>query len=183
VVVAMSPVLFLLNRFFRQRLSIAFRVMQEGFSRLTATLAESIHGVRGAQAFVRERTNQRLFRDLLDWHGENVMKAVRVEGLLLPLLELNSQTFIAALLLVGGDPRLYHTAPAGDLIFFFFLANIFFSPVQILGNQYNQALTAMAGAERVFALLDRPPEWQDVPGAMPLPPIRGYVELRGITFG
>src|SRR6185436_13905386 len=47
----------------------------------------------------------------------------------------------------------------------------------------NQALTAMAGAERVFALLDRPPEWQDVPDAKELPPIQGRVELKGITFG
>jgi ATP-binding cassette subfamily B protein len=73
--------------------------------------------------------------------------------------------------------------PAGDLITFFFLANIFFSPIQILGNQYNQALTAMAGAERVFGLLDRQPEWQDAPDARALPPIRGEVELRGVTFG
>jgi ATP-binding cassette subfamily B protein len=183
VVVAMSPVLWILNRFFRARLSAAFRIMQEGFSRVTATLAESINGVRVTQAFVRERTNQRLFRELLDWHGQNVMKAVRVEGLLMPLLELNSQTFIAAMLLVGGYRVLYHDMPAGDLIFFFFLANIFFSPIQILGNQYNQALTAMAGAERVFALLDRQPDWQDAPDAVPLPPIKGYVELNGVTFG
>jgi ATP-binding cassette subfamily B protein len=101
----------------------------------------------------------------------------------MPLLELNSQTFIAALLLVGGYRVLNHDMPAGDLIRFFFLANIFFSPIQILGNQYNQALTAMAGAERVFGLLDRPPEWQDSPSAAPLPPIQGRVELRGLTFG
>ncbi len=183
VVAAMSPVLFVLNRYFRQRLSVAFRVMQEGFSRLTSTLAESINGVRVTQAFVRERTNQRLFRGLLDWHGQNVMKAVRVEGLLMPLLELNSQTFIAAMLLVGGYRVLYRDMPAGDLIFFFFLANIFFSPIQILGNQYNQALTAMAGAERVFALLDRQPDWQDAAAAVPLPPIKGHVELRNLTFG
>jgi ATP-binding cassette subfamily B protein len=183
VVAAMSPVLLVLNRYFRHKLSMGYRIVQESFSRLTATLAESINGVRVTQAFVRERTNQRLFRELLDWHGHNVLKAVRVEGLLMPLLELNSQTFIAALLLVGGYRVLYHDMPAGDLIRFFFLANIFFSPIQILGNQYNQALTAMAGAERVFALLDRPPEWQDAADAVELPPIRGRVELRGVTFG
>ena len=48
-----------------------------------------------------------------------LMKAVRVDGLLMPLLELNSQTFIALLLLVGGYRVLYHGAPAGDLIFFY----------------------------------------------------------------
>ena len=185
VIVAMSPILWGLNLYFRKKLSAAYRTVQESFSRLTATLAESINGVRLTQAYVREPVNQRLFRDLLDWHGDNVVKAVRMEGLLLPLLELNSQTFIAALLFVGGyrvlNPEI--AMPAGDLIRFFFLANIFFSPIQILGNQYNQALTAMAGAERVFALLDRPPEWQDVPGAAVLPPIQGRVELRNITFG
>ena len=73
--------------------------------------------------------------------------------------------------------------PPGDLIRFFFLANVFFSPIQILGNQYNQALTAMAGAERVFALLDRQPEWTDVDNAGPLPPVVGAVELKNVTFG
>ena len=48
----------------------------------------------------------------------------------------------------------------GDLVMFFFLANLFFDPVQAIGNQYNQALMAMAGAERFFRLLDQEPEWQ-----------------------
>jgi ATP-binding cassette subfamily B protein len=183
VVVAMSPGLLALNRFFRRKLSTAYRTIQESFSRVTSTLAESITGVRVTQAYVRQETNSGLFRDLMSWHGGNVMRAVRVEGLLMPLLELNSQTFIALLLLVGGYRVLYHDMPPGDLIRFFFLANIFFSPIQILGNQYNQALTAMAGAERVFALLDRQPEWQDEAGAVDLPPIRGRVELKGVTFG
>jgi ATP-binding cassette subfamily B protein len=185
VVVAMSPVLYLLNRYFRRKLSIAYRTIQESFSRVTSTLAESINGVRVTQAYVRQKTNAGLFKDLMYWHGNNVVQATRMEGLLMPLLELNSQTFIAALLLVGGYRVLTPgiDMPPGDLIRFFFLANIFFSPIQILGNQYNQALTAMAGAERVFALLDRPPEWQDAPDAQPLPPITGRVELRDITFG
>jgi ATP-binding cassette subfamily B protein len=129
--------------------------------------------------------NAELFRELLDWHGENVVRAVRREGLLLPLLELNSQIFIVALLLIGGyrvlSPEI--NMPVANLVYFFFLANSFFSPIQILGNQYNQALTAMAGAERVFALLDRPPEWTDIENAPALPPVIGHVELRNVTFG
>jgi ATP-binding cassette subfamily B protein len=185
VVLAMSPVLWFLNRAFRKKLSNAYRVVQESFSRLTATLAESINGVRVTQGYVRQDVNAGLFRELLDWHGDNVVKAVRREGLLLPLLELNSQIFIVALLLIGGyrvlNPEI--RMPAENLIYFFFLANSFFSPIQILGNQYNQALTAMAGAERVFALLDRQPEWTDVENAKTLPPVIGHVELKNVTFG
>ena len=183
VVVAMAPLLWTLNRIFRKKLSNAYRVVQESFSRLTATLAESINGVRVTQGYVRQDVNAELFRELLDWHGMNVVKAVRREGLLVPLLELNSQIFIVALLLIGGYRVLYMGMPADRLIFFFFLANVFFSPIQILGNQYNQSLTAMAGAERVFALLDREPEWTDVEGAVALPPVIGHVELRNVTFG
>jgi ATP-binding cassette subfamily B protein len=70
----------------------------------------------------------------------------------------------------------------GDLVMFFFLANFFFDPVQVIGNQYNQALSAMAGAERYFRLIDLEPEWKDAPTAKPLPPIRGRVEFEDVQF-
>jgi len=60
----------------------------------------------------------------------------------------------------------------GSLITFFLLANQFFAPLSIIGNQYNQALVAMAGAERVFRLIDVKPDWEDDPAAVPLPDAR-----------
>jgi ATP-binding cassette subfamily B protein len=69
-----------------------------------------------------------------------------------------------------------------DLVMFFFLANFFFDPIQVIGNQYNQALAAMAGAERFFRLIDLEPEWKDAPTAKPLPPVRGHVEFRKVCF-
>ena len=185
VVAAMTPVMWGLNRYFRRRLSRAYREIQESFSRVTATLAESVNGVRVTQGFVREAVNGRLFHDLVGDHARYNMRAVRTAGMFLPLLEFNSQFFIAALLLVGGyrvlnlDVRM----TTGDLIQFFFLANIFFNPIQMLGNQYNQALTAMAGAERVFTLLDTTPDWRDEAEAERLPPIAGLVEFENVTFG
>jgi ATP-binding cassette subfamily B protein len=183
VVVAMSPVLWSLNRYFRQRLSNAYRTTQESFSGLTATLAESINGIRVTQGFVRERVNGELFHEQLRVHGNNVVRAVNLEGILLPSLELNSQFFLAVLVLLGGYRVLYAEATtAGDLIRFFFLANIFFSPIQILGNLYNQALTAMAGAERVFTFLDTSPEWTDAPDAKALPTLRGEIRFENVGF-
>jgi ATP-binding cassette subfamily B protein len=69
-----------------------------------------------------------------------------------------------------------------DLVMFFFLANLFFDPIQVIGNQYNQALTAMAGAERFFRMMDLEPEWKDSPTAQPLPYISGRVEFRAVNF-
>lgn len=182
---SMSPVLWMLNRYFRNKLSKAYRDVQESFSRVTGTLAESVCGIRVTQGFVRQEVNAELFEKLIVSHSRYNMKAARTAGVFLPILEFNSQLFIAALLLVGGyrvlDPDI--AMPVGNLIQFFFMANVFFSPIQMLGTQYNQALTAMAGAERVFQLLDTKPEWEDKPDAPTLPRIRGEVEFDHLSFG
>jgi ATP-binding cassette subfamily B protein len=62
------------------------------------------------------------------------------------------------------------------------MANMFLSPISNLGTQYNQALTAMAGAERLFNLLDSPPEWCDRPDAIELNRIRGRVAFERVSF-
>jgi ATP-binding cassette subfamily B protein len=59
---------------------------------------------------------------------------------------------------------------------------MFFSPIQVLAGQYNQALTAMAGAERVFKFLDGKPDWQDSELAVKLEKVDGKVEFRNVSF-
>ena len=68
------------------------------------------------------------------------------------------------------------------MIQFFFLAGLFFSPITVLGNMFNEALTAMAGAERVFSILDTEPEWTDPPDALSPEQLHGQVELRDVGF-
>ncbi len=197
VILGMAPILWAINRHFRRKLSWSHRVVQESFSRVTSTIAESVSGMRVTQGFVREDLNAGIFRRLLANHSRYNMDVARNSALLTPLLELNSQFFISILILLGGW-RVLHPgtgAEIGDLVRFFFLANLFFAPILSLGNQYNNAMVSMAGAERVFRLLDRPPEWEDAPDAVELPdPRRGpaegatargqgaRVEFRGVTF-
>ena len=186
VVVGMAPVLWSVNRHFRVRLSHLTRASQESFSRVTATLAESVNGIRVTQGFVRQETNAGLFRSLLADHSRYNIALARTSAILTPLLELNSQFFVAILLLFGGW-RVFEGAMSMDaLIQFFFLSNFFFSPIAVIGNQYNQALVAMAGAERVFRLIDTKPDWEDAPEATSLPEARGTgvrVEFRNVYFG
>lgn len=154
LVCCMLPCLWFLTRYFRLRLRRAYREVQETYSRLTASLAESVNGIRVIQGFVRQQRNNEKFRGLIDVHSENNLAVVRYSSVFLPLLEVNGQLFLALLVVIGGYQALGGGLDLATLIQFLFLANLFFSPVPILGNQYNQALTAMAGAERVFALLD-----------------------------
>jgi ATP-binding cassette subfamily B protein len=169
VVVAMAPILWIINGHFRSKLSRYSRAAQESFTRVTATLAESVNGIRVTQGFVRQETNAGLFRGLLADHSKYNIALARTSAVLIPLLELNSQFFVSILLVLGGWQVLHHGTPVGVLIEFFLFANQFFAPLQVLGNQYQQSLVAMASAERVFRLLDLKPDWEDAADAVALP--------------
>lgn len=184
VVLGLAPVLAGINHYFRRKLSKAHRAVQESFSRVTATLAESINGIRTTQAYGRQARNAELFRDLAEDHAGYHYEIASIHGRLLPLLDMNSHFFIAILLLLGGfrvlNPAI--DASLGDLIGFFLMAGLFFSPLTMLGLLYTQALTSMAAAERVFGLLDTPPDWDDPPTAIDVPSVCGRVEFRNVSF-
>jgi ATP-binding cassette subfamily B protein len=191
VVLAMAPLLWWINQHFRVKLSLYSRAASESFSRVTATLAESVNGIRVTQGFVRQEVNAGLFRSLLADHSRYNIALARTSAILTPLLELNSQFFVATLLMFGGWRVFHGDMSLGSLITFFLLANQFFAPIAIIGTQYNQALVAMAGAERVFRLIDVVPDWVDAPDAIDLPDPRHSagaapgvrVEFRALAFG
>ncbi len=171
VVLAITPVIWGINRLFATRLADAQRDATESFSRITATLTESVSGIRVTQGFVRESVNAEAFEVLARDQGRYNMITARTSAKFLPLLEASTHMFTALLLLIGGWRVLAPGAHAtvGDIVQFLFLSVLLFEPVRNLGNQYTAALAAMVGAERVFQLLDTPPEWQDAPDARPLP--------------
>ena len=182
VLLAMVPALWLLNRHFRRRLSDAYRAVQESFSRITSTLAESVNGIRVTQGFARQELNASFFRELVTDHSKYNLGVARASGVFLPLLELHGQLFTAVLLGLAGWQVITHRLLLADMIMLGFLANLFLSPIPILGNLYSAALTAMAGAERVFLLLDEPPEWTDASTAQPVGALHGRVEFKNVTF-
>jgi ATP-binding cassette, subfamily B, bacterial len=182
VLIGLVPLLAAVIRRFRGRLIHAYRVSQESFSRVTAAVAESIAGIRVIQSHARAELNSDAFRAQIHEHADINMVAARHAAVFLPLFELNGQLFLALLLAIGGYRVLDGSMQLEALLQFFFLSSYVFNPIAVLGTQYNQALTAMAGAERVFALLDLVPTWSDPAGASELGPLVGRVELQQVSF-
>lgn len=157
VVTLAAPALYLINWKFRTRLSQAYRLVQESFSMITANLAESIAGIHVTQAFVRAERNQEMFAGLCNLHRRRNMDTAREQGLYVPMMDIAGQAFIALALLLGGWRVLQHQITYGDLFGFMFMTGIFFGPISILSDLYITTLQAIAGAERIFRLLDTPP--------------------------
>lgn len=191
-VLAMTPIIFMINRYFSGRLGKQARLIQESFSRVTATIAESVNGVRVTQGFVRQEVNAGLFRELVRAHSLHNLTQARLSGTQLPLLEFKTQFIIATLTVLAGYQVLRGGFTIGDpparetfaaLVVFWFMIPHFFNPIKVLARQYNVALTAMAGAERVFNLLDTQPQQMDAPNAVAPPQLTGRVEFQDVHFG
>jgi len=186
LMLVLVPLIWVLNNKYRREVSHRLRKVQESWSRLTSSLAESVNGIRVTQAFVRQEINAGFFRKLVNVHGENNVGVAQASAVFIPLLQMKSQLFLGAMALIGGYGALqWHGwlhMDVGDLVMFFFLANLFFEPVQVIGNQYNQALTAMAGSERFFRMVDFEPEWKDRSTAKSISTIKGKVEFNDVHF-
>jgi ABC-type multidrug transport system fused ATPase/permease subunit len=186
LMIILAPFIWIVNENYRHEMSRRLRKVQESWSRVASTLAESVSGIRVTQAFVRHEVNAGFFRKLIDVHGENNVGVAQASAVFVPLLQLKSQLFLGAVALLGAFGVLkWHGwlhMEVGDLVMFFFLANLFFDPVQTIGNQLNQAFMAMAGAERLFRMLDQEPEWVDAADAKTASVIQGRVEFQDVSF-
>jgi len=184
IVLATAPGYYLVYRYFRAKLTRAHRANQESFSRVTATLAESVTGMRITQSYVRQDINAEMWRNLVTDHQRYNMATVKAAGTFGPLLELISAFVIAAVFIIGGyrvlNPAIH--ADVGHIIVFYFLISDVLGPVAMLSNNYATAIQSMAGAERIFKLLDRTPDFTEPADAIDLPAIRGRVEFRDLGF-
>jgi ATP-binding cassette subfamily B protein len=179
----LPPVLWVANRRFRVRASTAWRRVRETVSRITANLAETISGMRVIQAFTREQENQDRFDELNREQYERQIDSARISGTFLPFLELTGAVAFAVVFVLGGWRVWTGAMLIGSLVAYVMLIKFLFAPIHQLGHLYDDLMHTMAGAERVFGLLDTPPEVVDRAGAAALPRIAGHVKFDHVTFG
>jgi ABC-type multidrug transport system fused ATPase/permease subunit len=176
------PPLALGTRWFHLRGREAYRRLRGTQTRLSASMAENISGVRVVQAFGREEENLRRFAELHEDFTARWVGSARVFHTYMPMVNQLAGTASAIVLGYGGWRVMHGQMTVGTLAAFILYLGMFFGPVQMIGDLYNAVLSAAASAERIFALLDTQPQVQDRPGAAPLPEIQGDVSFEQIGF-
>jgi ATP-binding cassette subfamily B protein len=183
----LGPVLFVANTVYRKKAGSMAQMVREGFTRVSTNLAENITGMRVVTAFNRQQPNLGTFNNLQQTNTSNNVRAARVNGLYQPVLQLIGYTGKVVILTYGGylivSGRIGQDKGVGAVVAAFLYWDWFMNPITQLGVFYNQLMQAMAGAERVFNLLDQKPDVQDVENAYPLPRIEGHVKFEHVTFG
>jgi ATP-binding cassette subfamily B multidrug efflux pump len=176
------PLMLGLVGFIGKRTRAGFREFQMRIGQLNGQLEEMFGGQRVIMAFGQEG------RTLADFDAAN--DAVRRVGihansyamLIPPLMGILSNANIAILAGLGGWMTLQGWATVGTIAAFYTYSRQFANPLRQLGDLYNQLQSALAGAERVFDLLDERPELADVPGAFVLDDITGEVVFDHVDF-
>jgi ATP-binding cassette subfamily B protein len=168
---------------FRTRIRNAYRDIRVRTARINAFLHERITGVRVVQLFNREAADARRMDEVNQDYLEAHLRSIRYYALFFPVIELLSAVSLALIVWYGGVSVLGGTTTVGIVAAFLLYARRFFRPIQDLSEKYNLLQAAMASSERIFRLLDRPPEIEDPPVPKTLGEgIRGEIEFRDVWF-
>ena len=183
LVLVPAPLVVIFTRLVWHRIMGRFRRLWEIFSRLSAALSDSLRGVRVVKSFGREEQEIGRFDRHNQAAREALVTAETTWALMMPFLQFIMGFGGYLVWLVGGSMVIGNFESPGTLVTFMGYTPMLYGPLGIL-TRVNQWFTrSMTAAERIFEILDTESEVPEAPDAVPMPDMKGRIELREATFG
>lgn len=159
-----------------------WQLFRKKSANLNAFIHEDMAGMRIIQSFHAQRETEETFDELLLEHRESFKQAVRMSDAFGSVIDLSWGIGCILLYFTGIVVLGVEDVSLGTFIAFGTYLNMFWQPIHNLSNFYNQLVTNIAGAERIFEILDTPPAIADAEGVTGMPPIRGEVTFENVSF-
>lgn len=177
------PIMFWFTQFVARYTRKGFRNLQKELGEINGVMEESISGQRVVKAFRRSETAIERFRASNQKVYEAGVYANTYALMLMPLTNVLGNFFVIVLVGLGGYLALQNLVTVGMIATFIAYAQNFIQPLRQLANMYNSIQAALAGAERVFEIIDTPAEVDNAADS-PLPtPVKGNVRFSDVSFG
>jgi len=177
------PIMFWFTNFIARYTRKGFRDLQKELGEINGVMEESISGQRVVKAFRRSETAIERFRASNEKLYKAGVYANTYAFMLMPLTWVLGNFFIIVLVSLGGYLALKGLTTVGMIATFIGYAQGFLQPLRQLANMYNSIQAALAGAERVFEIIDTEVEVDNASDS-PLPaPVRGEVHFTDVAFG
>lgn len=161
---------------------IRWQVVRKKGSNVNAYVHESIAGMRVVQSLNAQEETRAQFEELTDEHRDSFIYACRVADLFFPVIDMSWGIGMMVLYLVGvkiiGAPEV----SLGLLVAFGTYTGMFWEPIMNLSTFFNQLITNLSAAERVFDIMDTESDLTDEPDAFELPDIKGEVAFNNVSF-
>lgn len=179
---SVMPLMGIATYVFRNKSRTAYRDVRKKVATVTAQVAENVSGVKVVKSFSRENENLRRFKRINRESQDAWVHAAAIGGIFYPTVEMISWAGTLIIYWYGGAKVVDGTLTFGLLVAFIGYMYRFFEPVRNMSAIQQTMQHAMAGAERIFEILDTEPTIKDKPDAIELPAIEGRVEFRDVNF-
>ena len=176
------PIMLAITVWITQYSRKAFRDVQTNLGNLNSVMEENITGIRVVKAFAQEEATFEKFHLANGKYRQAGIRADVITAALSPMFTTMNIIVIAAVALLGGWLALQDIVQIGVIATFVIYVRNFFQPMRAIAMLYNQLQSALAGAERIFTVLDSVPSVQDAPDAPPLPRVEGAVKFDHVSF-
>jgi ATP-binding cassette subfamily B protein len=183
VTLIMIPLMMKAGGFVARRSQKYFSAQQSALGAVNGYIEETISGQKVLKVFNHEEIAEEEF-DLLNQDlKNNMVKAQFFGGVMGPVMGNLSQLNYTLTACIGGLLCVLRGFDVGGLTVFLNFSRQFSRPINEISTQVSNVFSALAGAERVFAVMDAEPEPADDEDAVELNPMKGYVELKDVCFG
>ena len=176
------PIMVVFTAQIGKRARSRFRDLQQNMGRLNGVMQESITGQKAVISFWQQDTVKSKFRKSNSDVKEAGTKAETYAMLVPPLVGILSNANIAIVAGIGSWMAINGLVTIGIISVFISYSRQFSDPLRQFSNLYNSLQSALAGAERVFEVLDEVPEIEDKPNALAVDGFEGKVEFRDVEF-
>jgi ATP-binding cassette subfamily B protein len=182
IVSIIIPVMVFIAVQFRKRILVEFRNSRRANSRITGAYNENIQGVRVVKALGREDENLREFQVLTSTMYHASYRAAWLSALFLPTVQIIAALALGAIVFYGGIETQVGLITIGGINAFVSYLTFMMWPVQDLARVYAEMQHSIASAERIFKLIDSPPEVHNKTGAYPASTLLGNIEFDHVNF-
>jgi ATP-binding cassette subfamily B multidrug efflux pump len=177
------PIMIFFTNFIATYTRKGFRELQKQLGGMTGVMEEAISGQKVVKAFRRNESVIEAFRERNQAVYKAAVNANVYAMMLMPLSNVLGNFFVIVLASLGGYLALQGLVSVGMIATFINYGKNFVSPLQQIANIFSAIQAALAGAERVFEIIDTAPEVQDAPDALPLAETQGHVCFDHVKFG
>ena len=178
-----APVVILVSRVFWRRIRYQFRRMFHRWARLNAILSETLNGLRVVKVFAQEPREINRFDSRSDNLATTGVTVERTAAVFFSGVHLLIASGVLIVWYVGARHVLGKMMTLGDLLVYITYVRMFYDPLRWMSRLLNFCSRSLTAAERIFEVLDNPPEVAEAADALAMPKIEGKVEFKGVEFG
>jgi ATP-binding cassette subfamily B protein len=175
------PLMMLATYIFKEAVKKSFGDVRKSTTELNAFLQERIVGMLIIQLFSREKKEHQTFVEINTRLNKANMDNVFYYSVFFPVVEVISSAALGLLIWYGGKEALEGFATPGEIIAFIMYINIFFRPVRMLADRFNNLQMGLVASERVFALLDNHEQMNDE-GTLKCNSLKGDIDVENLEF-